>query len=166
MGAIEGMNNNQRVGSISNAHVGRDFENEAWNYFRTQQIILEKSFSIPCGVVQLKKSHTFDLGCNSDSNGKVIVECKSHKWTINGLVPIAKITIWNEAMYYFLLTPEEFKKIFFILKDFHERRSETLGEYYIKKNGHLRPYDVEILEFDNNTKTVKTLKHPNIADYY
>jgi hypothetical protein len=51
-------------------------------------------------------------------------------------------TIWNEAMYYFLVTSKTYKKIFFILKDFSQKKM-TLAEYYIKTYKHLIPNDVE-----------------------
>ncbi|WP_251405975.1 hypothetical protein [Metabacillus litoralis] len=66
------------------------------------------------------------------------MECKSHKWTSGGNVPSAKLTVWNEAMYYILLAPEDYRK-FFILKDYSEKGGETLGEYYIRAYGHLIP---------------------------
>lgn len=61
-------------------------------------------------------------------------------------------------MYYFYLAPEEFRKIFFILKDYSEKRRETLGEYYIRTFGHLIPEDVEIMEYDIMGNKVRLLK--------
>ncbi len=66
--------------------------------------------------------------------------------------PSAKLTVWNEAMYYFLVSPNDYRKIFFILKDFSERRQMTLAEYYIGTYKHLIPNDVEFWEYDNVTK--------------
>lgn len=151
------MNNFQRENAISNAHVGREFEEVAIKYFERNNIILYKGVSLPVGVNQKKKNHLFDLGHTSSDPEKVIVECKSHKWTSGGNVPSAKLTVWNEAMYYFHLAPEEYRKIFFILKDYSEKRGETLGEYYIRAYGHLIPDEVEIMEYDNIVEEIRML---------
>lgn len=150
------MNNFQREYSISNAHVGRDFEQIAFNYFKSHNIILNKGVSIPVGINNVKKHHIFDLG-NATDFPKLIIECKSHKWTSSGNVPSAKLTVWNEAMYYFFLAPMEYRKIFFILKDYCKKRSETLGEYYIRTYRHMIPEDVEIMEYDSETELVRQL---------
>lgn len=150
------MNNFQRENAISNAHVGRDFEEVALKYFEQNNINLNKGAILPVGVNQKKKNHVFDLGNNSSDFEKVIVECKSHKWTSGGNVPSAKLTVWNEAMYYFYLAPEEYRKIFFVLKDYSEKRGETLGEYYIRTYGHLIPDDVEIM-YDDKASKVRIL---------
>jgi hypothetical protein len=151
------MNNFQRIGSVSNSHVGRDFEKDALNYFQSKGIVLSKSFSLPIGVGSLKKDHVFDLGCNSPQYGKIIVECKSHTWTSGGNIPSAKLTVWNEAMYYFLLASNEYRKILFVLKNYSDKRGETLGEYYVRTHKHLIPDDVEIMEYDPTTNTARIL---------
>ena len=148
------MENFQRSGSVSNAHVGRDFERKASHYFLEQGIELVEDFSLSIGVGAKKKPHSFDLGSKSEG---IIVECKSHKWTSGGNTPSAKITVWNEAMYYFHLAPVGYRKIFFILRDFNTKKNETLGEYYIRNHGHLIPNDVEFFEFDETTHTGNTI---------
>ena len=138
------VNNFQRIGSTSNSQVGSDFETVAQKYFLQKGIALQKSYSVHIGVSK-KKERQFDLGTDSPP---VLVECKSHKWTSGGNLPSAKITVWNEAMYCFLLAPEEFRKVLFVLRDFDEKRGETLAQYYVRNYGHLIPDDVEILEYD------------------
>jgi len=114
---------------------------------------LEKPYPLDIGLSErYKKKHKFDLG-----NKNYIVECKSHKWTKGNNIPSAKLTIWNEAMYYFLLTPKNYNKIFFILKDFSQKRNMTLAEYYIKTYKHLIPNDVEFWEYDNIQKKINIL---------
>lgn len=152
------MNNFQRVNSISNAHVGRDFEKVAQEYFRQQGIILSKNVGLPVGVNNYKKNRAFDLGNTSNDTEKVIVECKSHRWTSGDNVPSAKLTVWNEAMYYFLLAPTEYRKVFFILRDYSEKRKETLGEYYLRTHIHLIPEDVEIVEYDEIKLIARIIK--------
>ncbi|OXS74017.1 hypothetical protein B1B04_10410 [Lysinibacillus sp. KCTC 33748] len=151
------MNNFQRIGSVSNAHIGREFEDIALNYFKKNNIHLIKDASLPIGINEVKKNHRFDLGTSPNVDNKVIVECKSHRWTSGDNVPSAKLTVWNEAMYYFYLAPNGYRKIFFILRDFSVKRNETLGEYYVRTYKHLIPEDVEIMEYDSKGMTVKTL---------
>ncbi|GEK72000.1 MULTISPECIES: hypothetical protein [Halomonas] len=142
----------QRVGSVSNAHVGRDFENVALKVFARFGLDLEKNFKVSVGLNGISKLHAFDLGSEEQ---KILVECKSHKWTApNDNVPSAKLTVWNEAMYYFLVAPPGFRKILFVLRDMSERRQETLAEYYIRNYRHLIPGDVEIWEFDESNGEV------------
>lgn len=150
------MNNFQRVGSISNAHIGRDFEEAAHVYFTAQGYQIIKDMALPIGL-ERKKNHRFDLGTPADAEDKIIIECKSHRWTSGDNVPSAKLTVWNEAMYYFHLAPSEYRKIFFILRDYSNKRNETLGEYYIRTYGHLIPSDVEIMEYDEELQTVRVL---------
>ena len=54
------------------------------------------------------------------------------------------------------------RKIFFILKDYNEKRKETLGQYYLRTYTHLIPADVEILEYDERTSEVSILKTRDI----
>lgn len=135
----------QRVGSVSNTHVGSDFEETAQRVFDSQGLHLVKAFSLPVGVGKKKKEHRFDLG---SADHRIVVECKSHKWTVSGNVPSAKMTVWNEAMYYFAVAPEGYRKILFVLRDYSQKKNETLAEYYIRTHDHLIPNGVEIWEFD------------------
>ena len=141
------VNNFQRVGSTSNAHVGRDFEDAARMYFQEKGVFLQKGYRVMLGASSKMgmKERKFDLGSD---NPPLLVECKSHRWTSGGNVPSAKITVWHEAMYYFYLAPKKFRKILFVLRDFSNKRGETLAEYYIRNHGHLIPDDVEIIEYD------------------
>jgi hypothetical protein len=107
------------------------------------------------GVGRSKKLHKFDLGSASPS---LIVECKSHTWTEGGNVPSAKITVWNESMYYFHISPREYRKAFFVSKDYSVRREETLAGYYLRNVEHLMPDDIEFWEFDAGAKAAKRLR--------
>ena len=141
----------QRVGSKSNAHVGREFERSAQKYFKSVGVELVENVKIPVGVEEKTKIHAFDLGCN-ESN--IIVECKSHRWTEGGNVPSAKLTVWNEAMLYFIAAPNEYRKIMFVLKDYSSKRKETLAQYYLRTYPHLIPSAVEFWEYDEANSTV------------
>ena len=88
--------------------------------------------------------------------GKLLVECKSHRWTAGDKVPSAKMTTWNEAMYYFFLAPSDYRKCFFVL---HHRRAgsgESLLDYYRRTYSHLIPDDVEFFEWDEGTLSLVT----------
>ena len=145
----------QRVGSISNAHVGSDFENTAQEILAAQGLKLEKDFRLSIGIEEKKKDRRFDLGSKSS---RIIVECKSHKWTKGNYVPSAKMTVWNEAMYYFLLAPKNYQKILFVLRHYNLKKKETLVEYYRRTYGHLIPSGVEIWEYDEKNKRVDIWK--------
>jgi hypothetical protein len=134
----------QRKGAVSNAHVGREFEGTAREFFAKEGLDLEPNLSVAIGV-KGQKPHAFDLG---DRERMVLVECKSHTWTESGNVPSAKMTAWNEAMYLFLVAPARYRKILFVLRDFSPRHSETLAEYYVRTYSHLIPAGVEIWEYD------------------
>jgi hypothetical protein len=137
----------QRIGSVSNSHVGAEFECVAMEYFAKQKIALTSRFSVDIGLDR-KKPHCFDLGTREP---KIIVECKSHKWTTGSNVPSAKLTVWNEAMYYFHLSPGEYRKILFVLHDKRAPNGESLLSYYKRTYYHLIPKEVEFLEWDAGT---------------
>jgi hypothetical protein len=134
--------NFQRTGSISNTHVGNDFEDIALNYFEKKGIKLVKPYSIEIGIGH-KKKHRFDLG-----NSSMLVECKTMTWTESGNMPSDKILNWSVAMYYFYLAPKSYKKIFFVERDYSKKHGVTLLEYYIDKYYHLIPQDVDLYDYD------------------
>ena len=117
------------------------------DFFAKQGIRLSPRFAVDIGLSK-QKQHCFDLG---SSAAKVIVECKSHRWTEGGNVPSAKMTVWNEAMYYFHLAPKEFRKYLFVLHDKREKVGESLLNYYKRTHVHLIPEDVDFLEWDEAT---------------
>jgi hypothetical protein len=146
--------NFQRDGSASNAHVGREFEAIAMRLFEAKGIKLQHNYKIPVGIGSEKKIHAFDLGSDLSN---IIVECKSHKWTKGNNVPSAKMTVWNEAMYYFIAAPTSYRKILFVLRDRRESNQETLMEYYIRTYRHLVPENVEFWEYDSDLRDVRIL---------
>ena len=139
------MANFQRDGAESNTQVGRDFEVKVRAFFAQQGLHLQPNFSLEIGVDGRAKRHCFDLG---EGEKRVIVECKSHTWTAGWNVPRAKMTTWNQAMYFFHAAPKEYRKILFVLRHYNPERQQTLAEYYIKTNRHLIPDGVEVWEFD------------------
>lgn len=137
----------QRVGSISNAQVGREFELIAQRFFALQGLHLQMCHYVSVGIGATKKLHAFDLGC---SEQKILVECKSHRWTSGHNVPSAKLTVWNEAMYYFYAAPPDYRKILFVLKDQRRGTGESLTAYYLRTYGHLVPSGIEFWEYDES----------------
>ena len=144
----------QRKGAESNTQVGRDFEAKAQVFFAQQGLHLTSGMAVEIGI-NGRKSHNFDLG---DEQKKVIVECKAHTWTEGGNVPSAKMTTWNQAMFFFHASPSGYRKILFVLRDFSQKRNETLGEYYIRTNPHLILNDVEVWEYGEKQGTGKKIK--------
>lgn len=144
----------QRKGSRSNAHVGNDFEIKALDFFKSEGLMLKRNVKVQVGIEDIKKEHAFDLGCIEK---KIIVECKSHKWTSGANVPSAKLTVWNEAMYYFVAAPKGFRKIMFVLYDFSKKREETLSQYYLRTYKHLVPSDVEFWEYNESNLRAEKL---------
>jgi hypothetical protein len=151
------MTNHQRVGAVSNAHAGREFEDDAREYFkRDEGLDLESGLSVQIGVGSLKKPHAYDLGSQSPP---ILVECKSHNWTETGNMPSAKVTVWNEAMYFFHLAPVRYRKILFVLWAQHPSRKETLAEYYLRLYSYLIPQAVSVLEYDPSRKKARYLRN-------
>ena len=146
--------NFQRVGSVSNAHVGRDFELIASRELQRAGIDVSADYRVDVGVAQTKKIRKFDLGSDSPP---VLVECKSHRWTSGSNVPSAKMTVWNEAMYYFACAPRKYRKILFVLRDARASSGETLAQYYLRTFQHLIPDRVEVWEYDAEHDKVQVI---------
>lgn len=140
-------NNFQRDGSISNAHVGRDFEDRARKALAKRGLSLTSDHKVPCGLHTVQKNHSFDLG---SENPKVIVECKSHTWTSGGNVPSAKMKNWAEAMFYFHMAPQDYKKIFLVERSLRSSHGESLLSYFLRTQAHMIPPDVECWELDGD----------------
>ena len=135
----------QRVGALSNAHVGRDFEGVVGAFFAAQGVTLSRNYPVAIGHGARTKIHRFDLGSDAPP---MLVECKSHRWTTGGNSPSAKLTVWNEAMYFFHLAPPRYRKCFCVLADRHTRSDLSLASHYLRNHQHLVPDGIEIWEFD------------------
>jgi hypothetical protein len=145
-------NNFQRIGAISNAHVGNEFEDVVREYFRGQGFSLVRGFKVPVGIGKVAKARRFDWGSDDPP---ILVECKSHAWTVGGNIPSAKMTVWNEAMYYFHMAPASYRKVLFTLKSV--RAGTSLASHYIKCYAHLIPRGVEIWEYDSVNRIARQL---------
>ncbi len=148
--------NHQRRDADSNTQAGNQFEEAALKYFREQEnLALHRNHQLQIGAANITKARRFDLGSNEPP---ILVECKSHRWTESGNMPSAKVTVWNEAMYYFHLAPREYRKVLFVLRDQRNGSGESLANYYIRNYEHLIPHGVEILELDLNKNTATKIK--------
>jgi hypothetical protein len=62
-------------------------------------------------------------------------------------IPSVKLSVWNEAMYYFHLAPKEYKKILFVQMDFSQKKCITLLQYYLQTFYHFISKDVLFYDF-------------------
>jgi len=152
----------QRKGEKSNSQIGKEFETKILESFCKKGIKLEKPYPVEIGLGS-KKYHEFDLG-----NKDTIVECKAMTWTKAENVPAAKMSNWNEAMYYFFLAPKKYKKYFFAKRHYSKKHGKTLLKYYIDTFAHLIPSDVVLYDYDtvrNHYKkyTTKDIKNRDKA---
>jgi hypothetical protein len=133
------------------------FEETAENALSKVEIEVTSNMLVEVGIGNEKKVHSFDLGSKSPP---VLVECKSHKWTSGNNVPSAKLTVWNEAMYYFHCAPGHYRKILFVLHDKRNQGGETLAAYYVRNYRHLIPQGVEIWEFNDQQNECELIYGP------
>lgn len=80
------------------------------------------------------KEHKFDI---VDEANTIAIECKRYTWTETGNVPSAKMGFTNEAAFYLSFLPDSYEKFIVMLYSYHEKRHETLAEYYYRTNRHL-----------------------------
>jgi hypothetical protein len=111
----------------------------------------------------LGKVHRFDFGSKSD---KILVECKSHTWTNCDNIPSAKISVWNEAMFYFKLAPKEYKKYFFVLMNFWKKRDKTLLQYYIENYYHFISKDIVFYEYSQENNDCKVYSFEQVEKLF
>ncbi|MDR0909846.1 MAG: hypothetical protein LBM77_08785 [Spirochaetaceae bacterium] len=145
------MAENQREGAISNTAVGIAFEKAAKKFFEEKEgLILTRPYPVDIGLYHsLRKSHNFDLG-----NETTIIECKSHTWTKGNNMPSAKMSVWNEAMYYFNLASSNYWKIFLVKKSLN-KNGLSLIDYYFQTRFNFIPRDVCFYEYDEDNNTCK-----------
>lgn len=129
-----------------------NFEEDARKFFKSQGIELQRDFIVPIGITTPKEPHKFDLGARQPP---ILIGCKSHMLTEGANAPSAKLSVWNEAMLYFLAVPIGFRKILFVLKSV--RNGESLAQYYLRRYAHLVPDGVELWEFSPETETARLI---------
>ena len=145
------MTNFQRDGAVSNSHAGREFEAQARKALVERGLDLDPDYRVAVGIASEKKEHSFDL---ASEDSKVIVECKTQTWTAGNSVPSAKMKNWAEAMFYFHMAPDAYRKIFLVERSVRETSGETLLSYFMRPQFHMIPADVEFWELNNDTGDV------------
>lgn len=73
--------NFQRVGAISNAHVGRDFEAEVIRVLAIDGVHVERNSIVPVGIGRLKREHS---SAQRSSSPPILFLCKLHRRTKEG----------------------------------------------------------------------------------
>ena len=136
-----------RMANKDNPGAGKRFELAVQKFLQeTQNLNLKRPFAVNIGTNEKKRPHLFDLGSEEHAT---VVECKAHSWTAGGNSPSAKLAVWNEAMYYFSLTPNSYRKLFFVKLSL--KRDVSLFKHYVGRFSHLIPVDLEIWEFNEIT---------------
>lgn len=136
-----------------NPGVGRSFQDltaELLSVHYNVPFILEKRINIG----NPPKEKRFDLVSTDMS---VAVECKCYAWTKEGNIPSAKIATINEAILYFKVMQRVPRKVIAMSKATHERKRETLAEYYLRTYNYLLE-GITLIEIDTDTKAIKVLK--------
>ena len=132
--------------NADNPRVGAAFQNEVAKWFENKyhkEFILERKIAIG----NPGKEHKFDIVAADDS---IAVECKCYTWTTTGNVPSAKMGFTNEAAFYLSFLPNTYEKYIVMLYATHEKRDESLAEYYYRMNKHLLG-ETKIAEYDPKT---------------
>jgi len=69
-------------------------------------------------------------------------------------------------MYYFFLAPINYQNYLFVSINFSQTRCKILIEYYIEKNNHLIPKNIEIIEYFEENKYYCSYKYDNEINIY
>ena len=134
------------MSNSDNPKNGADFQEKVQQYFIEKcgpGFELEKKIQIG----EPPKDHKFDI-VNSDLG--IVIECKRYTWTAAGNVPSAKMGFTNEAAFYLSFLNEKCEKYIVMLYSYHEKRHETLAEYYYRTNRHLLG-SVKVAEYNPET---------------
>lgn len=136
-----------------NPSVGRNFQDltaELLSMHYSVSFIPEMAINIG----NPPKAKRFDLVANDMS---VAVECKCYAWTKEGNTPSAKMATLNEAILYFKVMQQVPRKVIAMSKAIHERKRETLAEYYLRTYNYLLE-GITLIEIDTDTKSIRVLK--------
>lgn len=137
---------------ISNKQVGSNFEIGAQRFLET---VFGRSFTPQGGVAigNPPKAHKFDF---ISDDGQVVAECKCLSWTKSGNIPSAKISVLNEAVFYLGFLSDDIQKVLVVNKAYRVVGKETLGEYYVRRYGHLLG-NIKVLEADGILNVIRIL---------
>lgn len=122
------------------------FQKQVKDWFQSNYNMLfelEKKISIG----NPPKDHKFDI---VSEDGTIVAECKRYTWTETGNVPSAKMGFTNEAAFYLSFLPSEHERYIVMLYSYHEKRKESLAEYYYRTNRHLLG-NIKVAEYNPET---------------
>lgn len=133
-----------------NPRVGRSFQDSVQQWLEAhlcQKFEQEKRIAIGSPA----KLHKFDI---VSTDNHIVIECKCYTWTESGNVPSAKMGFTNEAAFYLSFLPGDIEKNIVMLSATHEKRHETLAEYYFRTNRHLLG-NIKVFEFNIDTQQMR-----------
>lgn len=141
------------MSNSENPKNGAVFQRMVMDWFQENysDMTFELEKKLPIG--EPKKNHKFDI---VDQNNTVAIECKRYTWTEAGNVPSAKMGFVNEAAFYLSFLPDSYEKYIVLLYSYHEKRQETLAEYYYRTNRHLLG-KIKIAEFNLDKKQLRII---------
>ena len=131
------------MGNADNPHNGAVFQKQVLSWFQNH-IIADFELEKKLLIGNPAKDHKFDI---VSGDIKIAIECKRYTWTATGNVPSAKMGFTNEAAFYLSFLPDSYDKYIVMLYSFHEKRQETLAEYYYRTYKHLLG-KIIVAEFD------------------
>ena len=133
-----------------NPSVGAAFQKKVAEWFANKY---HKGFGLEkkIAIGEPKKDHKFDIVAEDDS---VADECKCYTWTVTGNVPSAKMGFANEAAFYLSFLSDSYEKYIVMLYATHEKRNESLAEYYYRMNKHLLG-TTKVAEYNPDTNAFK-----------
>lgn len=131
------------MSNSDNPRNGAIFQHQVMECFKKHyRLEFELEKKLPIG--NPPKDHKFDI---VDKRNTIAIECKRYTWTETGNVPSAKMGFTNEAAFYLSFLPETYQKYIVMLYSFHQKRQETLAEYYYRTNRHLLG-GIKVAEYD------------------
>ena len=144
------------MSNSENPKNGALFQCQVKDWFQTHfNTIFELEKKLPIGSPA--KDHKFDI---VDSANTIVIECKRYTWTETGNVPSAKMGFVNEAAFYLSFLPDSYSKYIVMLYSCHEKRKETLAEYYYRTYRHLLG-KTQVAEFDPASNTMRIVGDGN-----
>ena len=150
------------MSNSENPKKGADFQRQVQEYFNKRYGLgFELEKKIPIG--EPPKDHKFDIVNLSKG---VAIECKRYTWTETGNVPSAKMGFVNEAVFYLSFLPDSYKKYIVMLYSYHQKRHETLAEYYHRTYQHLLG-DVIVAEYNPDNQQMRVIgksEQDNVID--
>ena len=138
------------MSNSENPKNGALFQRQVKDWFQAHfNTMFELEKKLPIGSPA--KDHKFDV---VDSANTIVIECKRYTWTETGNVPSAKMGFVNEAAFYLSFLPDSYSKYIVMLFSCHEKRKETLAEYYYRTYRHLLG-KTQVAEFDPVSNTMR-----------